>query len=180
LTAESVEKWTAVSDNIKALLLGLVAIFLILFGMPQMITGIIVNMILIICAEKLGVEKAMMLGMITPVIASFSSVLPIALLMMVPFIAIGNAIYVSIYSAMMRKSRFLAVCSGAVLKFIFLYAMVSVIMAKPVTLLVSGKSQTVNIPQIVAVMMSWPQLFTAVTGGVLAIGVLSLSSKLRR
>lgn len=180
MMAERVERWTVVSENIKALLLGLVAIVFILFGMPQMITGVIVNMILIIMTEKLGAEKAMLLGMITPIVASFSCVLPMALIFMVPFIAIGNSIYINVYAALMRKNRFAAVLAGAFLKFAFLYAVVSIAMAKPVSILIGSTLQVVNIPQVVAVMMSWPQLFTAVTGGVLAIGVLSLANKLRR
>ena len=173
-------KQTKVSSQVQALLLGLAAILFILFGMPQMITGVIVNMILIICTEKCGVERAIMLGLITPVVASFSAVLPIALLVMIPFIVIGNAIYVGVYNALMPKGRFIAVCSGAVLKAAFLFLMVSVIMARPVTLLVGGSLQAVDIPQAVAAMMSWPQLFTALAGGFLAIGILSLADKRRR
>ena len=178
--SEGILKQTRVSSQIQALLLGLGAILLILFGMPQMITGVIVNMILIICTEKCGVERAIMLGLITPIVASFSAVLPIALLVMVPFIVISNAIYVSVYNALMQKGRFIAVCAGAFLKAVFLYMMVSITMARPVTLLVGGRLQAVDIPQAVAVMMTWPQLLTALAGGFLAIGILSLADKRRR
>ena len=168
----------SVPSQVVALIMGLVAVGMVMLGMPQMITGVIVNMILILCTEKCGLEKAVILGMVTPIVAAFSGILPVALLLMIPFITIGNAIYVSIYSMLSERNRATAVITGAFLKFIFLFAAVSLIMTRPIMLVIGSRPQSVPIPAAIVGMMSYPQLFTALVGGLLAVSILEVAKRL--
>jgi riboflavin transporter len=165
--------WVKIAKLILSMLFAAVVIFL---QMPQMITGVIINMILILAADRLGTNKAMLLGMITPIIAAFSGVLPITLMAMIPFIAVANAVFVSSYNILAGKNRMLAVAAAAVLKFCFLYAAVNLLLLRPLTVF-DGKIYSVGVSQAVAFMMGWPQLVTALIGGTLAVGILTSMNK---
>lgn len=160
--------WMKITKLIVAILLTAAVIFL---QMPQLITGIIINMILILVADRLGTNKAMLLGMITPIIAAFSSVLPITLMAMIPFIAVANAVFVSSYNILAVRGRMPAVVVAAVLKFCLLYASVNLLLMRPLTVF-DGKIYSVGVSQAVAFMMGWPQAVTALIGGTLAVLIL--------
>ncbi len=125
----------------------------------QAITGPIVNAILFISVSLLGTQSAILIGLLPSLVALSSGLLPVALAPMVPFIMVGNAILVLVFSRLKVKNFWLAILSACFLKFLFLFASSSVVIH-----LVSQSS----IAKQVALAMSWPQFVTAFAGGVMA------------
>lgn len=146
----------------QALFLGLASVSIVLpmFIHLQWVTGPIVNAILILALVFCGIRSALLLAMIPSVVALSSGLLPAVLAPVVPFIMISNVILVLVVDYFHRKNNYLiGLVSGAFLKFIFLFASVS---------LISSLLYKTELATIVAQMMSWPQFYTAIIGGLLA------------
>ena len=160
---------TAVQVNARAmarfLTLAGVATLLPFFIHLQWITGPIVNAILILTLFLVGIRSALVVCLIPSLMALAGGLLPAILAPVVPFIMIGNVILVLgidwLYNYFKNEFQgyWLGVIVGAGLKFIFLFASVNFI-AK----LLIKQELAVKVAQ----MMSWPQLATAVTGGMIA------------
>jgi hypothetical protein len=162
-----------------ALLLTL-ALLITNLGLPQAITGVLVNALLFGAVETVGVNGAALLGMITPFGAALRGILPLPLWVMIPFIALGNAALVNVYGLLRGKSRALALIAAAGAKFALLYAVVALLSARPLSLGMGNGAQVVHLSAALAQMMQWPQLATALGGGLLAQGVRLAASALRR
>lgn len=143
-------------------------------GLPQAVTGPLVNALLLLTVEGLGVSQAMVVGMLTPMGAALRGILPLPLVVMIPFIALGNATLVGVYGALRHSHRGMGLVCGAVAKFAVLSASVALLQARPLTLAGPGGAQPVAIPEAVWDMMRWPQLATALAGGLLAFGAMGL------
>lgn len=143
-------------------------------GLPQAVTGPLVNALLLLTLEALGVSQAMVVGMLTPMGAALRGILPLPLVVMIPFIALGNATLVGVYGALRRSHRGVALVCGAVAKFAVLYASTALLQARPLSLAGPGGVQPIAIPETLWNMMRWPQLATALAGGLLAFGVMGL------
>lgn len=137
----------------------------------QFITGPIVNATLLVAVALLGIRDGILIGLIPSSIALAVGLLPPVLAPMIPFIIVGNAILVLTFGYLRNKNYWLGLVSGSVLKFAFLFGTSSV-----VTSLLVNQKVAAN----VAVMMSWPQLVTALAGGLLAYGFLQGTKKLSR
>jgi hypothetical protein len=161
-------EWTSLGRLVLLMATGLVITNL---GLPQYITGPLVNALLILTVLWSGVSQAIFVGMVTPMGAALSGVLPLPLWIMIPFIALGNAVWVSLFGGLRGINRWVALVVAAVAKFVLLYAAVTVLVAHPLSLVVSGHAQAVVVPQAIVAMMAWPQLLTALAGGVIAFGV---------
>jgi len=143
------------------------SIFLVLIGIAsvvplfhqQIITGPIVNATLFVSTILLGSQTGIVIGLIPSVVALSAGLLPSILAPMIPFIMIGNTILILTFDALKNKNYWLRVTISSFLKFIFLYTTSSVV----INLLLKK-----DIAQQVVIMMSWPQLVTAIAGGVLA------------
>lgn len=135
----------------------------------QWFTGPIINAILILVLFLVGIRSAMVVALIPSLMALADGLLPAVLAPVVPFIMISNAIFVlsidRIYdwSKNSNQGYWTGVLIGAILKFVFLYLSVSWI-----TKLLLKK----ELAAAVAKMMSWPQLATAILGGMIAWVVL--------
>jgi hypothetical protein len=140
-------------------------------GMPQWITGPLVNALLILAVLWGGVSQAIFVGMVTPLGAALSGTLPLPLLVMIPFIALGNAAFVSTFSSLYGKNRWLALAVSAVVKAGLLYVAVSVLVARPLSLVIAGQPQSIVMPGSIVNMMGWTQVLTALAGGLIAFGV---------
>jgi len=127
----------------------------------QFITGPIVNATLLIAVALLGMRDGLLIGLIPSSIALATGLLPPVLAPMIPFIIVGNAILVVTFGYLRNKNYWLGLVSGSILKFAFLSGTSSVVIN-----LLPNKAVAAN----VAVMMSWPQLVTALAGGLLAYG----------
>jgi hypothetical protein len=141
-------------------------------GLPQAVTGPLVNALLLLTVEALGVSQAMVVGMLTPMGAALRGILPLPLVVMIPFIALGNATLVGVYGALRQFHRGVALVCGAVAKFALLYTSVALLQARPLALAGPGGVQPVAIPEAMWNMMRWPQLATALAGGLLAFAVM--------
>ncbi len=125
----------------------------------QPITGPIVNACLFIATALFGTQAGIMLGLLPSLIALSVGTLPAPLAPMIPFIMVSNTILVVVFSYFKQKNFFLGIISASILKFLFLfstsYIVIHLIAQKPIA-------------QKAASMMSWPQLATALLGGLIA------------
>lgn len=149
----------------KALVkVGAIAIFLAIAVLApllkqQFITGLIVNAVLFISVMLLGNQGAILVGLVPSLIALSAGLLPIVLAPMIPFIMLGNTILIITFDYFKKKSYWLGIIIASFLKFLFLFLASSVVANLIIKKEIASK---------VAVMMSWPQLLTALTGGVIA------------
>lgn len=145
-------------------------------GLPQPVTGPLVNAMLIMTAVILGPTGGSILGALTPVMALIRGQLPAPLAAMVPLIMAGNAVYVILFCFLYRRFT-----SGreSGREWFFLISLSVAATAKTMILLagvrwilpaVLGRALPVHI----AYLMTTPQLMTAVTGGILAMLILRL------
>lgn len=140
-------------------------------GLPQPITGPLVNALLILSVETMGVGPATFVGMVTPLSALLNGVLPLPLMAMIPFIALGNVTLIGLYGTLRTRNRWLALGVGAIAKFAWLYAAVEWMIARPLSVSAGAACQVVTIPAAVVHMMQWPQLATALVGGAIAFAI---------
>lgn len=124
----------------------------------QMITGPIVNTTLFAATIFLGTRMGIFVGLIPSIIALSVGMLPAPLAPMVPYIMLGNAILILTFGFLKDKNYWLAVIIASFLKFIFLYLTSSVVI---------GLLMKKELADSVTIMMSYPQFFTALGGGVL-------------
>lgn len=157
-----------------ALLLA-VAIAFQLFGkfIPynNFIVGPIVNAVLIIATASAGFWSGAAISVIAPLVSAFTNKAAIAPLILAfsPFIIIGNLIIVACFFLLRKKNKVAGVATGAVLKFGFLYAAISIF-----TSIMEMKPQ---VAITLTNLFSWPQLLTAVIGGAIALAVLKLAGR---
>lgn len=131
----------------------------------QPVTGPIVNATLFIAAATLGPQRAILIGLIPSMIALSAGLLPAVLAPMIPFIMLSNAILIMTFSALKKKNYWLNIAIGSTLKFLFLFTTSSIV----INLLIKKE-----IAQQVALILSWPQLLTALAGGVIAYPIIKL------
>ncbi len=162
-----------------ARLAGLMALALLItgLGLPQWLTGPLVNALLLLTVEWVGVNQAILLGMVTPLGAAVSGVLPLPLMATIPFIALGNATLVSVYGALRARNRWLALGVAAASKFALLALAVTWLVARPLSVVIAGEAQTLALPPAIVEMMRWPQLATALAGGIIAFGANALARR---
>ncbi len=141
----------------KAGLLLALTLVIQMLGFPQFVTGPLVNMMLILSAFFVGGLGGSLIGGLTPWIAFTRGILPPPLAPLIPFIIVGNIILVLSFYFLQNKNRYLAIITGAILK----YAILAV-----------GVRFLVDVPPKIAKMMQIPQLLTAVTGGLLALFII--------
>ena len=138
------------------------------FLKQQFITGPIVNAVLFVCTAFLGMGAGVLAGFLPSMAASFAGLLPLPLLPMIPYIIMANTILVLAFGVLKKKSFWLGVLTASVLKFLFLLLTSSFV----VNLFIEGE-----LPSKIAAMMAWPQLATALTGGIIAWVFLKLIKK---
>ncbi len=136
-----------------------------------LITGSIVNLILIVSVMTCGLSTGVTVAMISPICAKFFGIGPFWSL--IPFIILGNIVFVLIWNLIgncktlkLNVSYAIALIVAAVSKFLVLYLGI-VQLAIPIFLKLPEKKAVV-----VSNMFSVPQLITAFVGGVLAIIIL--------
>lgn len=131
----------------------------------QLITGPVVNATLFVATILLGTSRGMLVGLIPSLIALSVGTLPAALAPMVPFIMTSNALLILVFNSLKSKNFWLAIGVSSLVKFFFLYG---------TSFIVINLLMKKELAASVAIMMSWPQLITALAGGVLAGWFLSL------
>ena len=155
---------TVASSKLKlALLFSFLIFFIPAFVHQQFLTGPIINALLILSFLYLGKSKAFFLALIPSTVALSRGLLPLALAPMVPFIMISNCLYIIVFAKLQAKSQvknFLAILFAALAKTTFLFVISKLLMEKILATALASK---------IAMMMSWPQLWTAIVGGIMAL-----------
>jgi len=132
-----------------------------MMGFSQSVTGTLVNFILFATAMTVSADSAIIAGSFSATSALMKGALfgpfTAAIAPMIPFIIMGNALMVITYSLLKRVHPLVGIAAGSLLKFSFLYVMAHTIVTRQVAL-----------PQPILIAMSYPQLLTALTGGVVA------------
>jgi len=106
----------------------------------------------------LGMRGAVLLSLLPSLVSLSFGLLPMVMAPMVPFIIMGNIILVYVFNLLREKNFFLGLIPGALLKFSFLFLISNFVISFFVKQAVADK---------VALMMSYPQLITALMGGLL-------------
>lgn len=137
------------------------------FGNP-LVTGAIVNMLLIVSVMTCGLTSGLTVAIVSPVMAKLLGIGP--LWSLIPFIMVGNMVLVMLWYFIGNRSlrgRYVAYISalfcGAVAKFLVLYIGI-VRIAVPILLELPGRQAA-----IISNMFSISQLITAFAGGLFAI-----------
>ena len=162
------------SKNISRLIF-LIALTLTfeMLGLPQPITGPIVNMMLLLATLIISPLAGCILGLITPLVAGLRGQLPPLLLPMIPFIISANVALVLVFfgtrrflaqwlaekNVLLSIPAWSALVLAALIKFVILYHAARFIL--PMYL---GK----ELPEAIVAAMSLPQFLTAILGGALA------------
>ena len=136
-------------------------------SLSQLVTGSCVNLVLAMAALIGGVWSGVTVAALSPVFAKLLGIGPVWPL--VPCVALGNIVYAVLIALLVSRSlekrAAAAACGGAVAaalaKFFTLWLLI-VKLAAP--LIIPSAEALAKI----SVMFTWPQLFTALTGGALA------------
>jgi len=123
------------------------------FLKQQFITGPIVNAVLFLTTAFLGISAGVLIGFLPSLVSAFVGLLPLPLLPMIPYIIMGNAVLVLIFGVLKKKSFGLGVILAGFVKFLLLYSVSSLFL---------------SLPKPIIAMMAWPQLITALMGGIIA------------
>jgi len=147
------------------LTLASLAILIPVFIHVQWIAGPMVNAIFVVTLFLLGVKRALAIAIVPSLIALSSGTLPAMLAPAVPFIVMGNMIYILsinyIYANFSNKEKgyWQGIFLGSGLKFAFLFLSSGFIIK-----IFTSETVAVKIGQ----MMTWTQFMTALMGGMIA------------
>lgn len=150
--------------------------------MGQLVTGSCVNAVLAVSALVGGLACGLTVAVISPVLAFLLGIAP--QILTVPAIMAGNAVYVVLLSLLADKNgknltkQIIAWVVAAAAKFATLYVIVVKIICgvMAASLLAAG---TLKEPMLKALpaTFSWPQLFTALIGGAVALAIVPVLKK---
>lgn len=150
--------------------------------MGQLVTGSCVNTVLAVSALVGGLGCGLTVALISPVLAFLLNIAP--QILTVPAIMVGNAVFVVLLSLLADKTgkklvkQLIAWITAAVAKFATLYAIVVWLICGLLSekLLASGVMKAPMLQALPAT-FSWPQLFTALIGGAVALLIVPVLRK---
>lgn len=128
-------------------------------GLPNAITGPLVNFMLVISTLLVGTTGGILIGSFTPWVALAFGILPTLLAPAIPFIMLGNTLLCLMTGLSTQRSQYWksgAILLGGVLKFLVIASATSIVLTLPA-------------PVTQALML--PQLINAIIGGILAVSV---------
>ena len=150
--------------------------------MGQLVTGSCVNTVLAVAALVGGLNCGLVVALCSPVLAYLLGIAP--QILTVPAIMVGNTVFVVLLSWLADKTgknlvrQVIAWVAAAAAKFAALYAIVVWLICGVLSenLLASG---TLKAPMLKALpaTFSWPQLFTALIGGAVALLIVPVLRK---
>ena len=127
----------------------------------QWITGTIVNAIIFLAVWRVGMVNAAFVAALPSSIALIRGLLPAPMAVLIPYIILANIILIIVFYAA-KKHPLAGVIAASAAKFIFLFAITSFLVQTASPLLY---------------MMQWPQLVTALTGGLIALSVIRTTTR---
>jgi len=125
----------------------------------QWITGTIVNAILFLAVWRVGIVNAAFVAFLPSSIALMRGLLPAPMVILIPYIILSNIILIAAFYAL-KKYPIAGIVSASLAKFIFLFAI---------------STYFIKIASPLVFMMQWPQLTTALAGGLIAVGIIKFS-----
>jgi len=141
----------------------------------QLVTGSCVNAVLAVAVLFSGLWSGVAVAVISPFLAYFLGIGP-QLIPIVPAIAVGNVIYVLILHFLCSKKNLpiwrqgVGLLCAAVCKFLVLYLIVAQLLCRVLSL---SEKQIATF----TAMFSWPQLVTALIGGVVSLLIVPTLAK---
>ena len=136
-----------------------------LLKLPQLVTGIGVNAMLLIAVMTVGVMQGGIIGCITPVAALMVGIIKAPMAPAVPFIIAANITIVVVFHLLRKKNTYAALVAASFAKFILLFGAIRLILS------------SILPPPVLAnavVAFGITQFFTAVGGGLVALAVVPL------
>ena len=172
-------RWITETAVMLALLVSLQALTK---PMGQLVTGSCVNAVLAVSALVGGLSCGLTVALISPVLAFLLGIAP--QILTVPAIMVGNSVFVVLLSLLSDKSgrniakQIIAWLVSAAAKFASLYAIVVWLICGVLSesLLASGVMKAPMLKALPAT-FSWPQLFTALIGGAVALLIVPVLRK---
>jgi riboflavin transporter len=162
IRSEALEKITTKELALFSLFSSLIILFPF-FG-SQAVTGPVVNATLFLAVIFLGIRSAVLLSIFPSIIALAVGFLPLPIAPFIPFIVIGNVIMVSVFYRF-QDNYWVSVFLASFSKFLFLYIS---------SFFVSKVLFTEIASKMIVTIMSWPQLATALSGGLIAYFIIML------
>ena len=175
-------RWIAETAIMLALLVTLQALTK---GFGQLVTGSCVNAVLAVTVLVAGLSSGLTVALISPVLAYLLGIAP--QILTVPAIMVGNSVYVLLLYFLAGKDskqivrQVIAWLVAAAAKFAVLYAIVVWLICGVFSegLLASGALKAPMLKALPAT-FSWPQLFTALIGGAVALLIVPVLRKALR
>ncbi|MDF2988163.1 MAG: hypothetical protein K0R50_3673 [Eubacterium sp.] len=129
------------------------------------IVGPLVNMCLLVAAMTAGVAGGITIAILSPFTSLINNNAPVAaaLLPFAPVIAVANIIFVLAFYLLYNKNKYVGLAVAALLKFGVLFLAIRLFLN-----IFSFPKFTARLLE----MFSWPQLITALVGGIVAIPVI--------
>ena len=125
----------------------------------QLIAGSIVNTVLFVSTVILGLKVGILISLLPSLFALATGLLPAVLIPMIPLIVSSNIILVVVFNFLKLRNYWLAVVSASFLKFGFLFLTSSILVNLFLNNQLAAKA---------AIIMGWPQLLTALFGGLIS------------
>lgn len=132
----------------------------------QFLVGPIINCILVLTAFICGKWWGIGVGILTPILAWLVGQLATPLAPFIPFIIIGNILFIFLFSLFM-KGQLLKKGIGIIIGAIGKYAFLTFASTKLINIL--GLNFPPNVVKALSISMSTPQLITALLGGAFAL-----------
>ncbi|MBO5078596.1 MAG: ECF transporter S component [Oscillospiraceae bacterium] len=175
-------RWITETAVMLALLVALQALTK---PMGQLVTGSFVNAVLAVSVLLAGLYSGIAVALISPVLAYLLGIAP--QILTVPAIMVGNCVYVILLHFIAGKDskqilrQVAAWLAAAAAKFAALYAIVVWLICGVFSesLLASGAMKAPMVKALPAT-FSWPQLFTALIGGAVALLIVPVLRKALR
>jgi hypothetical protein len=164
-------RWITETAVMLALLVALQALTK---PMGQLVTGSCVNTVLAIAALVGGLSCGLVVALCSPVLAFLLGIAP--QILTVPAIMVGNAVFVVLLALLADKTgknlvkQLLAWIAAAAAKFAALYAIVVWLICGLLSeQLIANGIMKAPMLKVLPATFSWPQLFTALIGGAVAL-----------
>jgi hypothetical protein len=153
-----------VRENLEMVLYSLIAFTSpLMIGHPQLIVGILVNAALVLAALNLTDFRLLPIILLPSIGVLTRGVIfgpfTIFLIYMIPFVWIGNAILVFTMKKLIYKNKFISLLLGSLIKTLFLFFCAFILVNLGV------------IPIIFLTTMGIFQFYTAISGGIIALGI---------
>lgn len=151
------------------------ALFLPFFVHLQFLTGPIINAIFILVLFISGIRTAVIVALAPSMMALAGGLLPAVLAPAVPFIMLSNILYIMAIDWFYKNSKtektgyWTGLAVGSLAKYFFLYGSLNVVIELLLKKEIAPK---------LALLLGWPQLLTALIGGVIAWSALKFLKRM--